>query len=160
MPRVLCFRNPDIFQVQPHREFIRKYCRTEGLVVLDLDLVLSSYAEGARQPVALVELKFYKGGRFHYLTKGQEIVFGILDKLLRAADPTGEYYKGFYILHYDNEDWENPRTRFWINGQRIDHQQLVAFLQLAWLPKPYQFPDPETLRQQLSKASRRRRERS
>jgi len=100
------FRNPDKYQVLPIREYIRKNLPSgdQGLVVEDLDLVplmfskLVGRAYNADGKFMLVEVK--EPG--HTVDYSQRRLFEMMDRLLRIADPDGEYYIGFYLLRWNN----------------------------------------------------------
>lgn len=122
------FRNPDKFQILPFREWIRGNlpCGRDGYVVEDLDLVLrvfgKRYMTDGIGRFMFVELKF--GDSF--IGVAQKKTFGLIHGLLRVADPKGERYLGYFVVQYDNEDWE--LANFKINHQEITQEDFFKFL--------------------------------
>lgn len=123
------FRNPDKFQVLPFREWIRNNMPSgrDGFVAEDLDLVVRLYGPrfhtDATGKFMLIELK-------HGNTQpaiAQQKTFGLIDALLRKADPEQKRYLGYFVVNYDNEDW-NVST-FRINGKPVTLYELKSFLQ-------------------------------
>jgi len=98
------FRNPDKVQVLPWRDWMRVNCPTpgQGLVVEDLDLVVLRYGPLEGRPrdadgkFLFMEVKC-KGASVGY---AQQRVFGLIDRLLKKADPNGAFYIGYFVLHW------------------------------------------------------------
>ena len=122
------FRNGDKFQILPHREWIRKQLPPgrDGVVVEDLDLVLRVYGErfntDATGKFMFVELKY--GSALPGIA--QKKTFGLIDDLLKKADPEGIRYKGYWVLQYTNENWDV--SGFKLNNETITKANLVKFL--------------------------------
>lgn len=122
------FRNPDKFQVLPFREWLRKNKPSggQGYVVEDLDLVLrvygSRYNQDAIGAFMLIELKFGSA----YIRTAQKRTFGLIHKLLRLADPEAKRYAGYFVIQYDNEDWDIAGFR--INRKKVTRQEFDNFL--------------------------------
>lgn len=104
------FRNPDIVQLQPWRQWMREECPSAaaGFVPEDLDLVILTYS-------GLVGRPRYKDGRFlladikyngKWLGYAQRRVFGKMHKLFRQSDPHGQFYRGFYVIHWNEVSGE------------------------------------------------------
>lgn len=132
------FRNPDKYQVLPWREWIRTVMPvgTEGFVVQDLDLIIYRFG-----PLISRELDMY--GKFIlldvkykklYLEYSQEILFGLIDYLLRKSDPYQNYYVGFYILVWDDEPDEIS-----INGVLKGMENVKKFFLGEIIIEPYKF---------------------
>lgn len=121
------FRNPDILQVLPFREWLRNKMPNGyfGFVVEDLDLVIRwfgrNYGFDSRGAFMLIDLKYGNKG----LDVAQEKTFGLMDALLREADPDQERYLGFYLIQYTDDDWD--RAQFKINFKSVTHQQFMDF---------------------------------
>lgn len=133
------FRHPDKFQVLKFREWIRENLPTgkEGFIAEDLDLVIkvfgSNYGLGQAGKFMLCELKFYPTS----IGYAQKQLFGTIDKLLRKADPKHKIYRGYYVIQYNNEDWDI--SEFWINDISVDHETLWAFFQFMYEIDGYVF---------------------
>lgn len=100
------FRNPDKFQVLPWREFIRQNlpAGNEGFVAEDLDLIVRIYKhDDPEGKFMLIELKYQQST----LNTAQKRTFGLIDKLLRKADPERKKYFGFYLVQYPFEKPED-----------------------------------------------------
>lgn len=138
------FRNPDKLQVLPFREWMRLNLPNgkQGMVVEDLDvvpllfggLVNRSYNEHGK--FMLVEIKSPGFG----MTYAQKRLFGMMDTLLRFADPHEKHYMGCFLVWWDHEDNKpiainlQPCTEIdfalWIQGRTlwqsydfgVDHQ--------------------------------------
>lgn len=95
-----------------YREAIRERLPDagHGLVALDLDLVLrcygAPYGTDADGRVRLVEVKSAIGE----LTGAQRRTFPLLDRMLRAVDPAGDRYAGFYVVTTPDEQWATCDT--------------------------------------------------
>lgn len=133
----LAFRNPDILQVLPFREWLREKMPSgrDGFVVEDLDLVVRwfgrNYGYDSRGAFMLMDLKFGSA----QLGIAQEKTFGLMDGLLRQADPDFERYLGFFLIQYTDEDWD--RAQFRINFKGVTHQQFMDFWSRRFVTEPY-----------------------
>ena len=132
------FRHPGLLQVLPWREWIRQEMPSgpEGLVAEDLDLVVRRFTH--HDPVGrfmLVELKHGEVG----LGKAQVMTFGLVDGLLRIADPEGWRYLGYYLLHYPGLDWEECAD-FRVNGIPLSAGALKRWLGMEVTIPAYRFP--------------------
>ena len=122
------FRNPQLFEELPYRRWIRAHLPwgRSGYVVEDVDMVVrvygTAYVQDETGAFMLIELK-YKRARMGY---AQRRTFGLLHRLLRRADPNGERYKGFYLVQYDDEDWD--KARFTVNGVKMSRERYAEFL--------------------------------
>ena len=122
------FRNPDKFEQQPHRDYLRGAQfpdGRDGFVVEDLDLVLRVFGPRFRTDAdgkfRLVEMKF---GSAH-LGASKERTFGMIDRLLRGADPAMIRYRGFYLVNYTHRDWS--LAEFWVNGHPLSRADFDAW---------------------------------
>lgn len=128
------FRNPDKLQVLPHREWIRKNlpCGALGYVVEDLDLVVraygNKYATDKTGYFMFVELKFGNG----CLGTAQRMTFRLIHDTCRGGDPDGKRYQGYYLVQYDNEDWDI--ANFKINHIGITRDSFIRFMNFEKLP--------------------------
>lgn len=133
------FRNPDKFQILPFREWIRNNLPSgrDGFIVEDLDLVIKVYGRNygldRKGKFMLCELKFYPKS----IGYAQKQLYGLIDKLLRSADPDKNRYQGYYVIQYDNDDWDI--SKFWINETLIKKDELWAFLQFIYEIDSYVF---------------------
>ena len=133
------FRNGDKIQVLPFREWLRNKMPNGkmGFVVEDLDLVIRwfglNYGFDGQGAFMLTELKFGSA----QLGIAQEKTFGLMNSLLRAADPNYERYLGFYLIQYTHEDWD--LAEFKINFECVTREQFMNFWQRKHIVKPYQF---------------------
>lgn len=124
------FRNPDKFQVLPFRDWIRakKPSGKAGYVVEDLDLVLRVFGERYKTDAdgrfMLIELKFGNA----YIGIAQKRTFGLIHRLLRIADPKKHRYFGYFVVQYDNENWD--LAEFKINKHQISQSDFYNFLDL------------------------------
>ena len=125
------FRNPSKIQVLPFRDWLRanKPAGQQGYIVEDLDLVLRVYGTNfhtdATGKFIFIELKF----RNAWIGTSKIKTFGLLDSLCRAADPDHLRYLGYYIVQYDNEDWDIANFR--INKVNITREEFIdKFLNL------------------------------
>ena len=122
------FRNPDLFQVLPWREWIRREMPpgSRGWVAEDLDLVVRRFRRD--DPLGMfmfVEIKYATVS----LDKAQQWTFGLIDGLLRRADPRGTRYVGYYLLQYPDKDPEKCGSVL-VNGRRLwisDFKRWLAF---------------------------------
>jgi len=133
----LAFRNPDILQVLPFRDWLRNKMPNGsfGFVVEDLDLVIRwfgrNYGFDGRGAFMLIDLKFGNKG----LDIAQEKTFGLIDALLRAADPDYERYFGFYLIQYSDDDWDE--AEFKINFKCVTREQFVKFWSRQYISEAY-----------------------
>lgn len=122
------FRNPDLVQQLPFRDYIRDNCpgASQGLSVLDLDLVPLLFGGIINRPrdadgqFMLVELKKVGVG----LNYAQARLLKMMHTLLRKADSIQEYYIGCYLLHWDY-DTNRPIA--------LNSHSISAELFLAWI---------------------------
>jgi len=137
------FRNDDKFQRLKHRDWLREKQPhgDQGYVVEDLDLVLrvysGKYGTDSKGCFMLCELKFYPYAPGY----AQRKTFGLMDELLKAADPDGKRYIGYFLIQYDDEDWD--LSCFWVNGISMEQDEFLRFTSfdpdiLNHIP-PYQF---------------------
>jgi hypothetical protein len=123
------FRNPDKFQVLLFRDYLRKHLPggREGCVIEDLDLIIRLYGKQFNTDddgkFYLFELKFGNAR----IGIAQQKTFGLIHRLLRMADPRRERYLGYYVINYDNEDWEY--ANFSVNGVKLSREEFLNFLQ-------------------------------
>lgn len=133
------FRNPDLLQVLPFRDWLRKKMPngSSGFVVEDLDLVIRwfgrNYGYDGRGAFMLIDVKFENKG----LEFAQEKTFGLMDSLLRAADPDYERYLGFYLIQYSDDDWDC--AEFKINFKRVTSGEFMKFWSRQFVIEPYTF---------------------
>lgn len=131
------FRNPDKFQILSYREWMREHMPNGkfGFVVEDVDLVIRWYGENFKQDATgafmLVELKFGDAE----LGIAQNKTFGLMDRLLRLADPKKDRYLGYFLLQYSDEDWD--KATFKINRDEVTRQQFESFLKCEYRPASY-----------------------
>jgi len=105
------FRNPDIVQQLPFRDYIRENCpgASQGLSVLDLDLVPLLFGSIIGRPknadgkFMLVEIK----KAYAELNYAQARLLQMMHRLFRQADPEQRHYIGCYLLHW-NYDTNEP----------------------------------------------------
>ena len=134
------FKHPELYQVLPFREWLRKNMPggADGFIVEDLDLVIRWYGRhygfDSHGAFILIDLKFGNTD----LSIAQKKTFSMMDKLLRLADPHYERYLGFYVLQYSNENWDVANFR--INFQNVTHQQFMEFWQRRFIVPSYVFP--------------------
>lgn len=122
------FRNPDKFQELSFRKWIRDNLPSgpEGFIAEDLDLVVRVF--GARHGTdavgkfRLLELKHGNSQPNH----AQKRLYGLIDSLLRKADPKGERYVGYNVLNYSDDDWN--KATFRLDGKPITIKQLIDLL--------------------------------
>lgn len=132
------FRNPDKYQILPWREWLRKVfpAGQEGFVVQDLDLIVYRFGSLIYEKsdlygkFILIEVKYKK----YHLEFSQEVLFGLIDSLLRKADPEGNHYAGFYIL-----TWDEDPDEIAINGIIKGMENVKRFLLGEITIPSYQF---------------------
>lgn len=111
----LTYHGADGGAVQPFREHFRnRWPGPESCVVTDLDVVLRVYGRnmgGVHGRFVLMEMKY---GHATPATKGQTKTFGLIDELLRQADPDRLRYLGLYLVTYLHEpDFQVLAVRTW-----------------------------------------------
>lgn len=132
------FGDHPLFPRTPLREWIRRYIPSpqEGYVAEDLDLIFLRYGKAvgrgknADGKFILCEWKL----RSRELPYSQQRVFGLVDRLLRLADPVGEFYQGFYHI-----SWDGQGNILFLNGQNITQGDFQAFLMGELVIKPFSF---------------------
>lgn len=134
------FRNPDILQVLPEREWVWEHLPKghEGFVAEDLDLVVRTY--GARYGLdslgrfRLIELK-HGNAR---LGVSKVKTFGPIDAGLKTGI-TASRYDGYYVVR-TNGGWDGAGM-FNVNGVDLSHAQFVEWMQRADTAtvRPYDF---------------------
>lgn len=115
------FRNPDLYQVLPLREYLRGALPSggDGCVIEDLDLLVRHY--GPRYQLdsfgrfMLVEQK-HPGSD---IGTAQKRTFGLLHQLLRMADPDRKRYLGYYLLWVHFGPNNTPIFPITINRQHV-----------------------------------------
>jgi len=122
------FRNPDLYQQLPFRDYIRQHCpgANAGLIVTDLDMIINHIGalvdrrrdEDGR--ISLVELKDISTA----LNYTQSRTMQLMHKLMRASDPEHKFYRGSYLLQWDNKN--NVPCR--INGKPVTEQEFVDWM--------------------------------
>lgn len=90
---------------KPHsyREHFRtRWPNASRCVVEDLDVVLRLYEpDDPRGRFLLLEFKY---GRDLGATGGQHHTFKLMHRLMTQGDPTGEFYRGLYLVNYIETD--------------------------------------------------------
>jgi len=132
------FGEHKLFPRTPLREWMRLHLPSpeQGYVVEDLDLIYLRYGKPIRRDkkadgqFILCEWKLRK----RFMNYSQERVFGLIDRLLRLADPTGIYYQGFYMI-----TWDGISDLLWINDCKITQLQFQSFLFGEFYIEPYHF---------------------
>lgn len=132
------FRNPEIFQVLPFREWLRDNMPDgpSGFVVEDLDLVVRWFGQrfgfDSGGAFMLIDLKFGNAD----LGTAQLKTFGLIDQLLRKGDnPDYQRYMGFYLVQYSHEDWE--QANFKINHISVTRTQFMNFWNRKFIVESY-----------------------
>lgn len=117
------FRNPDLFQRLPLRDYLRGPGwpnGSDGFVVEDLDVVVRHFGNGfhtdAKGRLLLIEQK-HPG---HWIRTAQERTFGLFDELLRKADPERVRYLGYYVLQIAFDENNAPVFPVRVNGKEMD----------------------------------------
>ena len=132
------FGDHPLFPRTPLREWIRKYIPApkDGYVAEDLDLVFLRYGKAidrdrdADGRFILCEWKLSN----RELPYSQRRVFGLIDKLLRLADPVSEFYQGFYYIC-----WDGQKGNLLVNGENITQQEFQMLLMGELFIKPFLF---------------------
>jgi len=133
------FRNPDKFQRLPFRDWIRENLPTgqEGYVVEDLDLIIRACGQNFNSDgigkFMLIELKYGST----WIGYAQRKTFGLIHQLLRESDPDRIRYIGYFIIQYDDENWDD--ATFKVNTVELSRTELLRFLSfdreiLAYIP--------------------------
>lgn len=116
------FRNPDLYQVLPWRDWMRENLPGggAGMVVEDMDIVLRRYGPLANWcrdgTISFIEVKTFSS----FMGRAQEMTFGLIDRLMRKADPDEKYYKGYYVIR-----WNPPH--YAINECAVTEDELKQF---------------------------------
>jgi hypothetical protein len=122
------FRNPDKLALIPYREYMRDNLPTpgQGMVVEDMDVIalqigaLCGRHRDADGKFMMIEIKSF-GARMGY---AQTRLFSMMHRLMRAGDPQKEYYVGFYLLHWD----DNNNKPVSINHQPCTEQEFKDWM--------------------------------
>lgn len=131
------FRNPDKLQVLPYREWLRHNMPNAGygFVVEDLDLVVrwfgQNYGFDSTGAFMLIELKHGNSD----LGIAQTKLWGLIDGMLRKADPEYKRYFGFYLIQYSCEDWDTALFR--INHHAVTKEQFIGFWERRFVINSY-----------------------
>ncbi len=125
------FRNPDLFQVLPLRDYLRSPGwpnGSDGFVVEDLDIVIRHFGNGyhtdAKGRLLLIEQK-HPG---HWIRTAQQKTFGLLHGLLRKADPERQRYIGYYVLQVEFGDGSEPMFPVRVNGKELDAAEFKRWI--------------------------------
>jgi len=115
MAEGLAYYGADGGVVHSFREHFRdRWPGPESCVVTDLDVVLRVYGRnlgGQRGRFVLMEMKY---GDTTSATGGQTRTFGLIDELLRQADPDQLRYRGLYLVTYvDHPSFEVREVQTW-----------------------------------------------
>lgn len=113
----------------PLRWFIRERCPgpADGLIVEDLDLVLRSTVTSDVGRFRLVEHKYGAAP----LGTSKKMTFGLMDALLRVADPAGDYYDGWYVLRTrppepaEDVTYLDGVDSFQVNAARLTRDEFI-----------------------------------
>lgn len=102
---------------------------SDGFVVEDLDLVLRWYGPSKVYPdldatgrVRLVEVKYRNAD----LGTSKTMTFGLIDRLMRGGDMEGMYYDGFYVVRFDDANFDGDTT-FDVNGVTMTCDQFLSW---------------------------------
>lgn len=135
------FRNPDLYQQLPERDWIRSVMPEgrAGFVAEDLDLVTRTYGPNYNSDAVgrlmMIELK-HAGAS---LGSSKENTFGMMDALMRSADPRALRYRGFFVIRTADPDWSTVET-FQVNSERLNPGQFVEWLSDRRQVRAWQFP--------------------
>lgn len=142
------------FQVLPFREWIRKELPAGrerdflgtgmegGFTPQDLDLVPKIwFKNNPFGKFMLVELKYMCEENSFKANLGysKQQLFGLIDCLLRNADPERKVYMGFYIIHYPTLDWYNCEYLI-VNDKKVCMEDFRKWLLFEIDITPYGFP--------------------
>mgnify|MGYP001492292630 CR=1 FL=1 len=131
------FNNPDKLQLLSFRKWLRNNMPKgrDGFVVEDLDLVIRwfgyNYGFDSVGAFMLIELKFGSAE----MDVPQIKLWGLIDSLLRKADPERKRYFGFYLIQYTDDDWNVSGFR--INKQSVTREQFVKFWERKFIVEEY-----------------------
>jgi len=122
------FRNPELYQQLPLRDYIREKCPTpsQGLSVLDLDLVplmfggLVNRHRNDDGKFMLIEVK-NKSVKINY---AQKRLLQLMHRLFREADKNRNHYIGAYLLHWDHDN-NKPVA---VNNNPIDEATYIKWM--------------------------------
>jgi hypothetical protein len=149
------FRNPDIIEVFPHRDFMRLWMPRgrDGFTPEDGDLISRWFSPAFHSDtigkLSLNEIK-YTGERspqgIPVMDLAQLNTFGLLDFLCRKGEeainprkiPEMTRYCGFNLIGSDDDDW-NKCDKFWVNGTTLTPKGFIAWLHDCSLVAPYDF---------------------
>lgn len=140
------FRNPDKYQLLAWREWGRDKLPNgnSGMVQEDLDLVslifgpLINRLYNADGKFMLIEIKTSLGEMGY----AQKRVFSLIHRLLRKADPSKNFYIGFYLVRWNlgeqdivdcckdcpNKPKVNPGKPEKVNERSVTEQEYIEFL--------------------------------
>lgn len=123
------FRNDQLLQTLPYREYMRRRFPNgrEGFVVEDLDLLVRVYGRRYQTDetgrVMFTELKFGNA----WIGTAQANTWKPIHLNMRRGDPSRTFYRGFYVVQYDKDDWEEASFR--INRQPVSRDDFHRFLE-------------------------------
>ena len=132
------FGEHKLFPRTPLREWIREHIPgpEDGYVAEDLDLIFLRYGKAIgkdKNADGQFILCEWKLGR-QELPYSQQRTFGLMDRLLRLADPNKQFYQGFYYIC-----WDGKSSGLLINKEAIIQEEFQMFL-MGELPiKPFGF---------------------
>jgi hypothetical protein len=111
MAEGLVYYGADGGSVQSFREHFRaRWPGPESCVVTDLDVVLRVYGRDLGGALGRFVLMEWKYGDSTPATGGQTRTFGLIDELLRHADPEHLRYRGLYLVTYVEKPSFEVRT--------------------------------------------------
>ncbi len=101
----LGYRGADGGATLSYREHFRQYwphpSARPGCVVEDCDVFLRVFSnDNPTGCFVLIEFKYEHGT----VSTGQDRAYRQMDRLMRQADPTGEEYRGAFVVRYTNAD--------------------------------------------------------
>jgi len=138
------FRNPELYQVLPFRDFLREVMPNgrEGFVAEDLDLILRWYGPKYHLDsvglFALVEIKV--GNAPISIGRSKNMTFGLIDRIIRMGDKDlQKRYRGWYVIVTNSLEWECC-DYFWVNGIKLTPSTFIDWLSLDYEMNAYQFP--------------------
>lgn len=142
------FNHGDKVQQLPLRDFIRDHCLTphQGLIVEDLDLIIRRYTiEDEFGRFRLIEHKQSTQKLYSNLKGGQVMTFGLVDAMLRIADPDLVRYEGLFILTTPTEDIEHTDT-FYVNGHALTRDRFIDWCNFGQTKVAPRRPGPKFAR--------------
>jgi hypothetical protein len=123
------FRNPDKLQQLPFRDWLRAGFPngSDGFVVEDLDLVIRLYGPnyGSDRQGRFMLLELKHGTKPAGTSKLR--TFGLMDHLLRQADPSAIRYRGFFIVRTNTDDWDQC-DNFIVNGHDLGPESFRSWI--------------------------------